>query len=425
MKTKNGVLTKWVLLIFLLLAGCNATESIPTTGNLKPGMGSFDRAMLRLMEKWGVPGGALTVLKEGEVVLSRGYGYADIEQKELVQPDSLFRIASISKPLTAVAVLQLMEEGKFQLETPAFQILDHLRPPAGIEIDPRFENITIQHLLEHTGGWDSSRSPDPMFMAREIGLEMGLQGPADCKSIIEYMLGQPLDFAPGSQYAYSNFGYCVLGQVIEVTSGLNYEKYVQTHILEPLGIKNMQLGSTQLPAQLPGEVHYYAGEENTQSVFGEDGELVPRPYGGFYLEAMDAHGGWVGSATDLVVFASALEGNSGDSLLKPESLTLILSPSETYSYGVKVRTSGKGMTWWATGSMPGTTAILYHRSDGIIWAALFNANPDSSSDAFLVDIITEMGKAAMIDKFFIGFGALLTLAVVFAGIILIRKRRKS
>jgi hypothetical protein len=139
---------------------------------------------------------------------------------------------------------------------------------------------------------------------------------------------------------------------------------------------------------------------------------------------MDAHGGWVGSAIDLVVFASALEGNSGDSLLKPESLTLILSPSETYSYGVKVRTSGKGMTWWATGSIPGTTAILYRRSDGIIWAALFNANPDSSSDAFLVDIITEMGKAAMMDKFFIGFGALLTLAVVFAGIILIRKRRK-
>jgi len=82
--------------------------------------------MVRLMEEWAVPGGALAVLKEGEIVLARGYGYADVEQNRLVQPDSLFRIASVSKPLTAVAVLQLAEEGKFRLDTPAFQIMERI-----------------------------------------------------------------------------------------------------------------------------------------------------------------------------------------------------------------------------------------------------------------------------------------------------------
>ena len=263
-----------------------------------------------------------------------------------------------------------------------------------------------------------------MFMAKEIGLVMGLQRPADCSTIIRYMIPQPLDFDPGSQYAYSNFGYCVLGRVIEEISGMGYEEYVQAHILEPSGITTMQLGSTELTNRLAGEVHYYATEASTQSVFAEEGELAPWPYGGFYLEAMDANGGWVASATDLALFGSALEGEGGNSLLKPETLSLVFSPSETYSYGWKVRPAGKEMNWWAIGSMPGTSAILYRRSDVTIWAALFNSNPGHSSDEFLVDVITEMGKAAMMDKILLGSVALGFFVAVMAGLILIRKRGK-
>ena len=97
---------------------------------------------------------------------------------------------------------------------------------------------------------------------------MGIAAPADCPAVIRYMLGQPLDFDPGSQYAYSNFGYCVLGRVIEKISGQPYETYMQTEILQPAGIETMRLGRSLLADRVQDEVHYYARyPDHTQSVF--------------------------------------------------------------------------------------------------------------------------------------------------------------
>jgi N-acyl-D-amino-acid deacylase len=369
----------------------------------------------------------LAVLEE-EVLLARGYGYADAEQDEIVQPGSLFRIASISKPITAVAVLKLAEEGKLQLDAPVFQVVYHLHPAAGAEMDPRLELITIQHLLEHTAGWDSAVSIDPMFQSREIAQEMGMKAPADCAAIIRYMLGTPLDFDPGSRYAYSNFGYCVLGRVIEQVSGQSYEDYVQTQILAPIGIEDMRLGRSLPSDRFPGEVCYYHNDlVLTQSVYPEFSEPVPWPYGGFYLEAMDAHGGWLASAEDLAQFASALEGDSSTPLLSLESLSQIFSRNETssYAYGWKVRREGNRASWWMTGSMPGTSSVLYRTSSGLIWAALFNASPDTPGDEFLFDVITAMGRAALMDKLIFGGLGFIAAAVVVVFVLIRRRRRKN
>jgi N-acyl-D-amino-acid deacylase len=94
------------------------------------------------MGKWEIPGGAMAVIQDGKLVLSRGYGYADTNTGELIQPDSLFRIASVSKPITAVAVLKLVENDELSLDMPAFQMLNHLQPQAGVEVDPRINQIT-------------------------------------------------------------------------------------------------------------------------------------------------------------------------------------------------------------------------------------------------------------------------------------------
>ncbi len=219
--------------------------------------------------------------------------------------------------------------GIFDLDAPAFQLLDDLQPLDGVDIDPRIDEIKIRHLLEHAGGWDRNFSYDPMFMSREIALAMGTPAPADCLTFIRYMLGQPLDFDPGSQYAYSNFGYCVLGRVIEKVSGMAFEDYVQTHILEPIEDDNMYIGHSLLEYKHAGEVHYYGTEaELAQSVFPEIREFTPWPYGGFYLEAMDSHGGWIASATDLVRFAAALDDTNWVAILEPETLNFILSRPE-------------------------------------------------------------------------------------------------
>jgi N-acyl-D-amino-acid deacylase len=140
------------------------------------------------------------------------------------------------------------------------------------------------------------------------------------------MLGQRLDFDPGAKEAYSNFGYCLLGRVIEQVTGKPYGEAVQNLVLRPAGIARMKIGRTRLAERLPGEVRYYTpDDERARSVFPDVKKPVPWPYGGFYIEAMDAHGAWVASAVDLVRFTAALDGSRKPSLLKPATVRLIES----------------------------------------------------------------------------------------------------
>src|SRR5262249_30274495 len=157
----------------------------------------------------------------------RGYGQADVENGIAVQPDSTFRIASLSKFITATAVLTLVEQGKLDLDARAFALIPQLTPLPGAVMDPRLPTITVRQLLQHTGGWDSSLSGDPMFNSTAIALAAGTAPPASAETVVRYMLGRPLDFAPGTRYAYSNFGYNVLGRIIERVSGQSYAAFVQ------------------------------------------------------------------------------------------------------------------------------------------------------------------------------------------------------
>jgi N-acyl-D-amino-acid deacylase len=370
-------------------------------------MKSFDRAFARVMDRWEIPGGALAVAQEGEIVLARGYGLADVARSEPVLPESLFRIASLSKPITAAAVLKLVEEERLSLDTPAFALLDDLRPPAGTTIDPRIYEITVRHLLEHSAGWDASASFDPMFPSQRAAAGVDLPADADCTTIIGFMLGRPLDYDPGSRYAYSNLGYCVLGRVIERASGQSYANYVQSQVLAPIGIERMVQGRSRLEDRHPAEVRYYVNGEasQAQSVFHDGPGRVPWPYGGFYLEAMDAHGGWIGSAVDLVRFSYAVDSANPSPLLRAETLqTMLARPeaplwegrSDYRALGWRVRPTRKGAAWWHTGSFPGSTTVLYRTPSGLTWVALLNASPDATGSEFLVELIAAMGRAALL-----------------------------
>ena len=358
-----------------------------TTGIYVAEMASFDRIITNLMEKWRIPGGVVAVVKDGRLVLARGYGIADMMRHEPVQPDSLFRIASLSKQITAAAILRLMEEGRLGLEDKAFCILDHLQPPAGgATTDPRIRDITIRQLLQHSGGWDRDRGFDPMFISHRVAQAIGTSEPASSETIIRFMLGQPLDFDPGTQYAYSNFGYCVLGRVIEKVTERTYYEYVRSQLLEPLGITRMRLGRSLLKDRAEEEVHYYdyPTASGVVSVFPDVSGRVPSPYGGFHLEAMDAHGGWIGSVIDLMRFVTALDGSRPVAILKPKNVSLMVSrpapplwvgTSYYHGMGWLVRPVRNDANWWHTGSLRGTAAILVRTYDGLAWVALFNSRP--------------------------------------------------
>jgi N-acyl-D-amino-acid deacylase len=306
----------------------------------------------------------------------------------------LFRIASVSKPITAVTVLRLVEAKRVALDARAFEILQlpALLEP-GKKPDPRLGRITIRQLLQHTGGWDRDKSFDPMFRSRIIARAAGEPAPATSPVIIRYMLAQPLDFDPGARFAYSNFGYCLLGRVIEKLTGQPYETFVQQNVLAPIGIKRMRIGASLIDGHAPGEVRYYAAKESkASSVFPGTPEQVPWPYGGFCLEAMDAHGGWIASAVDLARLAAALDDPLHSPLLSPETFRIMYAPppppvsrqpdgslnDSYYSCGWNVRPAGANgkANYWHTGSLPGTAALLVRRHDGLSWAVLFNQRSD-------------------------------------------------
>jgi N-acyl-D-amino-acid deacylase len=358
-------------------------------------LAGFDEAMFAAMEKYRIPGAALAIADEGRLVYARGFGFASVEEKRAVQPTDLFRICSISKPLTAVAIMQLVERGRITLETRVWEFLELGKPS-----DRRWKQITLQHLLQHTGGWDRDRSFDPMFASLRVAGALAAPMPAEPAHIIRYMLRRPLEHDPGSRFAYSNFGYCLLGRVIERASGGAYEKYVKEEVLAPLGIKRMRIGKTLPEQRAPGEVSYY-DDRMTAAVVGRIGERVPQPYGGFYLEAMDSHGGWLGSAVDLARFGAAFVDPERCPLLKPESVAAMFARPEGgagyaaggaprepfYGLGWILRTVRGGLNVWHTGSLRGSSTLLLRRFDGKVWAVLFNQRnaPDGARLSDKVD----------------------------------------
>jgi CubicO group peptidase (beta-lactamase class C family) len=251
----------------------------PITGTGGSGLGVFDDAMLAFMDKWHLPGGQLAIAKDGRLVLNRAYGYADTERQEAATPNHLFRIGSISKTLTTIAILALVRAGRLQLEDKAFRILSDLRPPKRATVDPRIYDITVQHLLQHQGGWASSDALE-LPWSRMAAATLGESDPPSCETVIRYVLSIPLDFAPGTKSNYSNFGFCVLGRIIErIATASNgkrtsYEAFVQSTVLKPAGITRMRIGGTRLSERTSGEALYYSAPgPSTQTISLSGGRL--------------------------------------------------------------------------------------------------------------------------------------------------------
>ncbi|HYZ84983.1 MAG TPA: serine hydrolase domain-containing protein [Bryobacteraceae bacterium] len=345
----------------------------------------LDRLMVQTMSKFDLPGGQLAVVKDGRLVHSRGYGYADLERRKRVRTNSLFRLGSVSKTITQIAILTLVDQGKLRLEDRAFRLLESLKPPAGSAPDSRLADITVMHLLKHQGGWDGS--VEPMFLpwSRKAAEVLGVPEPATCETIIRYMMSRPLDYAPGARIIYSNFGYCVLGRIIERASGMPYEEYVQRAVLTPAGIHDMRIGGTRLQERAPREVRYYHQTKQTElsyltaSVYPKEGE-VPWAYGGYYLRATDSHGGWIGSAEDIVRIASSIDGQRGKALLSPASVNVMMNlprkESEQEPVGSRFHVSHAG-------ALQGSgSALLDRRREGISIGFTFNSLPVNYMEFF-------------------------------------------
>jgi N-acyl-D-amino-acid deacylase len=387
-RTMQGLLLAGgVVLLLSLPASCqttdseNKTPSVPISGKADPKFAKVDELMTLMLTKFKLPGAVLAVAQNGKLVYSRGFGHADVENKQVMKADALFRISSISKPITAAAIMQLVEKGKLKLDDKIMNVLA-LGQPSG-KFDQRWKKITIRHLLEHRGGWDSNKSRDPVFWSPLIVRTMsGSRHPASAPLITAYMLRQPLDFEPGEKFVYCNFGYLLLGRVIERLTKQNYETYIKTHVLKPLDITHMRLGKSLLASRAPGEVRYYSDKKSTAVLGPQVGQQVPAAYGGFPLETMAAPLGWLASASDLIRLACAFEDPKKCKILEPATAESLFVPpvgeekkEVYYAKGWIVRPFGEGKrSYWHDGSLEGVSALLVRRADGISFAVLFNSN---------------------------------------------------
>lgn len=357
-----------------------SVENLSNENSSLESLAIIDNAMARFASQQGIVGTSVGIVKDGQLIYAKGFGYTDQETQQEVQPYHLFRIGSISKLITAVAIMKLREEGQLNLEDKVFGEEGILNSRLYQDIkDAKAYQIKVEHLLNHTAGWSKRTFGDPMFIPLKIAKEMNAPAPADLDTIIKFILSKPMPYRPGTYYDYSNFGYSLLGKIIEEISGMPYEDYVQRNILYPLGITGMRLAKNRLEEKLENEVSYYDFSPNNMrlSLYGT-GERVLTAYS-FNIEALGAAGGWLATSTDLLKFLVAVDGfkNTPD-ILSNESLLAMTNPGRSSRpYGWRgITDSG---TWWRTGTLAGTSAILKRLDNGISWVVLTNTSNRKSN----------------------------------------------
>jgi CubicO group peptidase (beta-lactamase class C family) len=321
---------------------------------------------------------SFAVTQNDRLVFAKGYGQADKASGAPVRTNSLFRVASVSKPITSAAIMSLIQDGKLGLNDKVFGSGAVLGTTYGSKAyTTRIKNITVRHLLEHiAGGWTNDGN-DPMFQQPSL----------DAPALISWTLdNQPQVNDPGTTYAYSNFGYCILGRIIEKKTSMGYEAYVKSRLLTPAGASAMTIGFDTLAQRLPNEVVYYGGSPYSMKV-----------------HRMDSHGGWIASPVDLLRFVSRVDnlGVAAD-FLTPATIGVMTTPGSVnpgYARGWAVNTSNN---WWHSGYLPGTLSEIARLSNGFNFAMMTNSNGPSNDpnlDAMMWEVIGGVGAWPSYDLF--------------------------
>ncbi|MGH8880499.1 MAG: serine hydrolase, partial [Stackebrandtia sp.] len=327
------------------------------------------RTVTTFITRHGVPGVSVALTDRGRLVFARGYGVTDPATNTPVTTSHLFRIASVSKPITAVAVFRLVELGQLSLSDRVLGSAGLLGTTFGTQpYGAGIDRITVQHLLEHTSGW--SRSQDPMF--QQLRLTQG--------QLIDWMLDtESLTHTPGTVFEYLNFGYCLLGRVVEAVTGMSYKDAVHRHVLAPCGITDMHIAGDAAADRRDNEVAYI-----------QQGGTSPY---GIRISRMDAHGGWIASPTDLMRLLVRVDGFPTEpDLLSSSSIATMWTPTTAptatggatgYAKGWATNTAGNR---WHDGDVPGTASVFVRTGGGKGWALLVNSRNDAQLDTMRTDL---------------------------------------
>ncbi|RYY56513.1 MAG: class A beta-lactamase-related serine hydrolase [Chitinophagaceae bacterium] len=333
---------------------------------------AIDAKVQAFMTTYAAPGASLAISHNGKLVYRKGYGLADKTSGEKVTTDHRFRIASVSKTFTAIAIMKLVQDGKLSLSQKVFGTGSLLGTAYGAApYSFNVASVTVRDLLRHTsGGWNNSYPGDICFTNPAMTADQ----------LTDWALkNKPLSNTPGTTYQYSNFGYLVLARIIEKVTAKTYAAYMKESILQPLGITHTEIMGNTLADRKSGEVVYYGQGSEAANVYSD-------PYA-----RNDGPMGWISTPTEmLMLFTAADSSATRPDILTASTLTAMRTPSAANQYvacGLVVENDAAagGSIWYHFGSLPGTQSVMFRMTNG--WCASFvintrAGNGNTSQNAF-------------------------------------------
>src|ERR1039458_4319201 len=336
------------------------------SGPIVPELAPIEQIMTNSILNRGIYSGTIALMKNSLLVLREGYGWRDSNLTQVIYPDNLCRLASVSKTITISALRNLANNGQLNLSTHVYNYLG-IPPFGGVLGDSRITNITVQNLIDHAGGW-STNSSGPVFNTVSVSAQMGLNHPATATDDISWQFSKPLDYTPGTTNVYSNFGYQILGRVVEKASGKSYIDYIQQDLFgidkvtNVIGFNNIIQSHSRASDLSPWELFYTSpyiddSSEMQSAVDYPTNIQVHWANGGYYYESFDSFGGLSASAIGLCRYM------------------------QNYWVGGDKRFPGENYGWGYAffGGLPGSATAIYQSisesgtsTNGLEFAVLFN-----------------------------------------------------
>lgn len=337
-------------IVFLLAAMVSAiaAQATVSTEDIRPKVDEYMNARLAAKNV----GGSVLIAKDGQMLVAKGFGLADIAANMPIYGDTKFRIGSITKQFTAASILLLQEDGKLKVEDPFCNYMESC-PDA-------WKPVTIRNLATMSSGVPSFTNLPEFGELRKKDMK-----PAESIALVRE---KPMNAKPGEVYEYSNTNYIILGMIIERVSGKTYEQFLTDRILKPVGLKN---------------TGYDHGKERLKlSALGyslKEDEVIPAPIASMMVPF--SAGSLYSTTGDLYKWSVALHG--GKVFKKPETLKLMLTPSKrNYAFGLNVVTDDKGRTRVSHGGgIEGFVSdAAYYPNEKLFFAVLVNNDRVSVSE---------------------------------------------
>lgn len=358
-------------------SGIHLNDTLTNSMSDSPQLEDMENKIKRYLLRWEINGAQIAVTRNDSLLYVKGFGWADMEKKQEMQPFNIMRLASVSKLLTAVGVMRLAEAGTLKLS-------DHVFGPKGILNDTAFTNaikdqryldITVEQLLRHKAGFTTGAG-DPMFSTRYIMMQNRLTTPPDNNTLMKILLKRRLGFTPGTAKRYSNVGYTLLSMIIEKKTRMSYEDYMRRFVFEPAGCYDFHIAGSYEKDRRRNEVKYYMhkGSEPVYE-YNNSGRMVEKCYGENDIPNLKGAGAWCASAAELSRLVASIDLLPGvKDILSKKSVEFMTREMPDHDFSIGWNFCPKGRPWIRTGSLSGTSALVLRYPDGECWILITNTS---------------------------------------------------